>query len=371
MLICYFLFVYIVYAKLMIMTGPAPFTSDPILIKLCILTLGAFFLFSCSRSHYTVIDFEDESYYSSHTHSQHIKNEIENSFRSVKRIQSTVFYRTYKFDLENLPLESELYGANLEEISVGTSSDNHSTAGTAVVLSQSRSRLGLLTASHIVTSPDTIWHHAFDVPNQPNSPVEAVSVKERVSYYIFGAEEIGSFELVINDSRRDLALLTTRMGTGRNSDIRPLSIPAGNMDHLDWADLVYAVGYPKGVQMVTSGIVSKMNIPRRSGFVVDASFNRGFSGGIVFAARSDGSGLEWIGMMTSASADIEYMLAPEYITEDEYNPDIPYSGPMFVRRIPRINYGITYAVDISEVQNFFSENEQSLRELGLPIPSFP
>jgi len=345
--------------------------KNPIFLKLSVLIAGLFFLLSCSQSHYTVIDFEDESYFSSHTHSQHIKNEIENSFRSVKRIQSTVFYRTFKFDLDNLPLESQLHGADLEAVSVASSSDNHSSAGTAVVLSQSRNRLGLLTASHIVTSPDTVWHHAADVPNQANRPVEAVSVKERVSYYIFGQEEIGSFELVVNDTRRDLAILTTQMGTGRNSNIRPLAIPPGNIDRLDWADLVYAVGYPKGVQMVTSGIVSKMNIPRRSGFVVDASFNRGFSGGIVFAARSDGSGLEWMGVLTSASADIEYMLTPEYISPEEYNPDIPYSGSMFVKRIPRINYGITYAVDIGEVQNFFSENEQSMRDLNLPIPSFP
>lgn len=355
----------------MTMVGLTFLQSNMTLFRLSVLITVVFSMLSCSRPQYTVIDFEDDSYFSSHTHSQHIKDEIEISFRSVKRIQSTVFYRTYQFDYENLPLESQLHGANLEEISIGISTDNHSTAGTAVVFSETRDRLGLLTASHIVTSPDTVWHHAPNVPNQGNRPVEAVSVKERVSHYIFGAEEIGSFEIVVNDSRRDLALLTTSLGTGGDSNIQPLAIPVGNTDRLDWADLVYAVGYPKGVQMVTSGVVSKMDIPRRSGFIVDASFNRGFSGGIVFAARSDGSGLEWVGVLTSASADIEYLLTPEYISDEEYNPDIPYSGSMFVRRIPRINYGITYAVDTDEIQNFFSENEQSMRELGLPIPEFP
>lgn len=332
--------------------------------------IGFLTLSACTTTEMTFVDITDESMYRSHTQSENLTNQISKNFRSVKRIQSTVFYRTYQYDIENPPLESELRGTDFSELAVQTISDNHSSAGTALVLAKTPERVGLLTAAHVVNYPDTVWHHVRGYEGS-NRPVEAISVKENMSYYIFGQEQIGSFELVVSDNYRDLAFLSTRLGTGVNSDIVPLSSRPGDSEKLDWADLVYAMGYPKGYQVVTTGIVSQHLTPRRQGFIIDASFNRGFSGGVVFAIRNDRTELEWVGILTSAAAEVEYLLTPGYIPDEEYDPDIEYTGSIYVQRIPRINYGITHAVGIGEIRDFFNDHQQEIRRKGFFIRELP
>lgn len=119
--------------------------------------------------------------------------------------------------------------------------------------------------------------------------------------------------------------------------------------------------------MVTMGIASRSDHPSRS-ILIDASFNRGFSGGALFAVRNDGSGLEFIGIVTSALGQSETYLAPETIQRDEYDPDVPYTGEVFVRTAPRINYGITNAVDTEVIMEFFREKEDQLNDFGLIVP---
>jgi hypothetical protein len=172
-------------------------------------------------------------------------------------------------------------------------------------------------------------------------------------------------DLVANDINRDLAIMTN--SESEESLMRPLSLPIGRSDELGWGDIVYALGYPKGAKMVTMGTASRSDHPTRS-ILIDASFNRGFSGGGLFAVRNDGSGLEFIGVITSALGESETYLAPQTIDTEEYDPDVPYTGDMFVRTAPRINYGITNAVDTEEVMEFLRENQDRLNDAGLVIP---
>ncbi len=345
--------------------------SNSFLVILTLFISGFFMLSGCTTEQYVVLESDDDSRYRSVAQSGLITDQIYDSFNSIKRIQSTVFYRTYQFNPDELPSRAQLEDILFEEIAYHTSAENHSSAGTAVVISRTSNRIGLLTASHIVSYPDTVWHYVDGNSGNPDRPVEAVSIREATSNYIFGAEEAGSFDIELNDRRRDLALLTSRIGLGQESEIKPLSIPSGEPAELKWSDIVYSIGYPKGVRMITSGVVSMSSPSQRDGFRVDSSFNRGFSGGIVFAVRNDGRGLEWVGILTSASADIEFVLTPGYISDDEYNPELIYEGPIYVKRTPRINYGITHAVSMSEVRDFLEENSSTLRRLGFSISRMP
>jgi hypothetical protein len=336
-----------------------------------LLALSLIMFVSCRTVEQTFVEITDDSLYRSHTQSSYLTEQIRESFQSVKRIQSTVFYTTYLFDYENPPLRSELEDVDFRQIAYDTARDNHSSAGTAVVLARSDDRIALLTAAHVVTFQDTIWHYSQGLENEGDKPVEAVSVKENVLNYIYGQENVGAFELIVSDEFRDLALLSTRLGVNSDTDLLPLPIQAGDSDQLEWADLVYALGYPKGYRMVTSGIVSETYSQRRQGFNIDASFNRGYSGGIVFAVRNDQTTFEWVGILISAAADIEYLLTPGYVSFDEYDPELEYTGSMYIERFPRINYGITNAISINEVRQFFSENQDIIRRNGFPARLFP
>lgn len=307
---------------------------------------------------------DDNGYYRNHLQSQAVRDGIEEGFNSVVRIQNNVVYRTYQFYIDEMFLRSELEGEDLSEVAADSYLDDQSSAGTAVVLSEYRGKYTMLTASHTVFYPDTVWHYRTN-PEDESQYVEAVSVRESVNYILINERGVIKLDLIANDTNRDLAIMTN--SERRESLMTPLSLPFGRSDRLGWGDVVYALGYPKGAKMVTMGTASRSNHPVRS-ILIDASFNRGFSGGALFAVRNDGEGLEFIGVVTSALGESETYLTPVPVQDREYDPDVPYTGDLFVRTVPRINYGITNAVDTELIMDFLEENEDLLNDADLLIP---
>lgn len=334
-----------------------------------IITIIIIFITGCTGSQEMVrmVNPTDKGTYRNHVNSGVIRSQIEEGFESVLRVQNNVIYRTYQFYLDDLPRKSELQGQDFDEVSGQSYLDDQSTAGTAIVLTDFRGKFALLTASHTVFYPDTIWHYRENSPDPEDPLVEAVSIRQTVNHFVIKEDGIIRLELVVNDSKRDLAVLTNINRISGDLMV-PLSIPLGNSELLDWGDMVYALGYPKGAKMVTMGTASRSDHPTRS-ILIDASFNRGFSGGALFAVRNDGSGLRWVGLITSALGENETYLIPEFASTKDFDPDVPYTGELFVRSTPRINYGITNAVAVNEIMEFFRENEDRIRDYGILIPS--
>jgi len=337
-------------------------------LQLCLFAGGVLFLMSSCRTTepQAVITNGDDGYYQNMVYTPLVREQIRESFKSVRRIQSNVIYKTYQFYLDDMPRESEIPNLELENIAAETTIDNHSTAGTGIVLSVRSRGVAILSASHTVTFADTIYHYSSEPAPEGNRYLEAISIKESLNQFIYADNDIVFMEMAVNDPRRDLAIMKT-VSSHQGTGLRPLALRPGDSDELDWTDIIYAVGYPRGVQMVTQGTASRSEHPIRS-IVLDISINRGFSGGAVFAVRNDGSGLEWVGMITSAMGEQDVFLVPEEIPGEEYNPDIPYTGDMFVKTKPRIYYGITNAVDIKRVREFINENREKIDELGLRVP---
>ncbi len=334
----------------------ACFTCVPLLVILLLL--------GCRSNEIVVQEARDRGYYQNQALSLNVRDQINDSFRSVRRIQSSVIYRTYEMHLIDgeFPTVEDIEGKDLDRISDHVTVDTHSSAGTAIVLSIENRNALLLTASHVVSYPDTIYHYSRSPENGFQNRVAAVSVTQSRSQYLVTGSGVAGIEVISNDSRRDLALLRT-VSDISGAGLRVLDIPMGDPRRVEWTDVVYAVGYPRGVQMVTRGIASKSNHPVGR-ITMDLSINRGFSGGAVFAVRNDGSGLEWIGSVTSAMGEREVYLSPEVLYNEEYSSELPYEGLMYVQSAPRIYYGITHAVDVNEVSRFIRENRITLLENG-------
>lgn len=340
------------------------------IINLLILIL---FVYGCSGSERIIVERAEhdiQTHYMSVTGSDFMRDEIKKGIEAVERLHNTAIYRTYQFNADNLPLQSDFIDNNFESRAYRTSVDYQSTAGSALVLKNNGGKTALFTASHTVTFPDTVWHYAEETEQEPYNIVEAVSVRESISHFLIGSEGIYDFEVAINDPARDLAILSHSWEPRERPRLTPLELQAGRSEELDWTDLVYAAGYPKGVEMVTRAMVSKSGQSPRRSFVLDAAFNRGFSGGAIFAERSDGSGMEWVGMISSASADREEYLVPELNGDEEFRPDLEYSGMIYARRLQRINYGITYAVGIDQIREFYNENRNELRRRNIILSVF-
>lgn len=325
-------------------------------------TLCLSLVLSCTTSEKSMLEELDIGYYQNHALSPEVRNQVKGSFESVRRIQSSVIYRTYVFPRNQMPTVSEIPELFLNEIAIDRTAGTHSTAGTAVVISINNRRALLLTAAHVVSLPDTLYHFSDVQSDAVNRRVEAVSIAQSKNQYVFTDRGIEMIELLAQDGRRDLALMKT-ISDVSDTDLKAIMIPKGNPNRLDWTDVVYATGYPRGVQMVTRGIASRSEHPVRR-ITLDLAINRGFSGGPVFAVRNDGSGLEWLGTITSAMGERDYYLVPEDIPVEDFNPEMPYRGEIYVRSAPRIYYGISNAVDIDEARSFLRENRIVLLSHG-------
>ncbi|MEX0945352.1 MAG: serine protease [Balneolaceae bacterium] len=340
------------------------------IISIAFVMMATVLFWGCRSTEMSALEELDRGYYQNHALSLHVRNQVKNSFDAVRRIHSSIIYRTYQIS-ENgveLPTQSAIRHLDLEQISSNITVDTHTSAGTAVVVSIVNRRALMLTAAHVVSYPDTVFHFTGDKNWQGESTVYAVSVTQSKSQFVFTDKGIESIEILASDSRRDLALMST-LSDISDTDLKNLTIPIGDPNRLDWTDVVYAVGYPRGVQMVTRGIASISDHPIRR-ITVDLSMNRGFSGGPLFAIRNDGSGLEWVGTVTSALGEREVYLSPESLPNDEYSSTIPYEGALYVKNSPRIFYGITNAVGLNEAQDFFDENRGIFRSKGFSINPF-
>lgn len=337
------------------------------IFKIFLLVLCPSFLSGCITAEKSTLDEFDSGYYQNNALSPHVRNQVKESFESVRRIQSSVIYSTYHFPRNQMPTVSDIQsqGPFLGEIAVEQTVGTHSTAGTAVVIAINNQSALLLTAAHVVSLPDTLYHFS-NIQSDPENPrVEAVSIAQSKNQFVFTNRGVMVIEMIAEDSRRDLALLKTDSDVS-DTDLKTITIPRGNPNRLDWTDVVYATGYPRGVQMVTSGIASRSEHPVRR-FVLDLSINRGFSGGPLFAVRNDGSGLEWVGTITSAMGEQDYYLVPNIVPLEDFNPEMSYRGEMFVKSSPRIYYGISMAVDVNETRNFLRDHWMVLLSHGFIV----
>jgi len=338
---------------------------------LCALIVTSF-AFGCSSSDKVAterVEHDTQTLYQSAAGSDFMRDEIKKGMESVNRLHNTVVYRTYQFALDDLPTQAELANANLERRAAQSAIDHQSSAGTAIILRNSGGKTALVTASHVVSFPDTVWHYADTSVETPDFHVEAVSVRQSVAHYLIGPHGVYDFEVEMNDPSRDLAIMTLNWEQGNRPRLQPLQLRAGRSSDLDWTDQVYAVGFPLGTEMVTRAMVSNTGRSHRRSFVLDAAFNRGFSGGALFSERGDGTGMEWVGMVTSASAEREEYLIPQRNYDEEHRPDMEYTGAIYTHRTQRINYGITYALGVDQIKEFYNENRVELRRRGLTIPA--
>lgn len=289
-------------------------------------------------------------------------------FRSIKRITSTVFYNSYEFKASPAMYDGNIPEDQARTLAVRESHIHNSTAGTALVLSNTRNRLLLLTCAHIITFPDTIVQ--YYPTNDPNGqkPVRLMAYKVRQINLLIDNEELGRFDVVAEDRHKDLALLALDAPVQNSRNILPFDFPVGNIQDLKLGSFTYILGYPKGYQMVAHAIVGGITRGEHGSFLIDAPFNHGFSGGVVMALRGAAEKLELVGISNSSSATTTRVLAPDKQSISDDDVDDLYTGPIILKQQSSIDYGITRVIPVNVVREFLIENREPLRRYGFRIP---
>jgi hypothetical protein len=192
----------------------------------------------------------------------------------------------------------------------------------------------------------------------------SIAIKFQQNILFTGHEYGHDLKILALDDDLDLALIGRKTGFYR-MEIQPFPYPLGDAASLEWGTFVYLMGYPLGYQMITKGIVSPSSYKTDEFFLVDASFNEGFSGGIVLAIRDGVPNFELVGIGKSASATYENIMVPEKKDyELKYNPEVAYEGDLYVNLKRTVNYGVTKAISSLAIRDFYMKNKQKLESAG-------
>jgi len=323
----------------------------------------------CSRKIYQVAyPTLNDGKYDSEFPYKNASTELNNISQTVRKLSAIAYYKSYVFSEESRLRKSDLKRKNPRDQAVKEVYFNNSVIGSATVVSYVGRRIAFITCAHIVDFEDTLYTYFTTESGMQTPFLQSVAIKQKQNNFVADLPERGELEILAIDTELDIALLG-RMFTGDTQFPIPVfNYPFGKAAQLEWGSFVYLMGYPKGYLMVTRGIVSQPDRDRQGSFLVDALFNRGFSGGIVLAIKDGVPNFELVGLASSVSADFEYrVIPPNDIGRSGFDPRIPYEGDVFVELNRHINYGITFIVSTEIILNFIKENLDRLKMQGYDL----
>jgi S1-C subfamily serine protease len=219
---------------------------------------------------------------------------------------------------------------------------------------------------------DTVLVYQDGLKAAKNAPLKSVSILNKVEYLVFDAPKLSSFSVLSRNKADDLALIKTELPDERTEPftVETLKMNLGNEKWMQWGSLVYALGYPMGYKMLTKGLISDPDKESNFYTLSDIQFNPGISGGLVMSIRGDTHAFEWIGMASSASSTVEYVLRPRENALNEKEDFQVYTDTLFVQRKVAVNQGITRSIKASSIRRFLDESASILSANGFDLTTF-
>lgn len=297
--------------------------------------------------------------------------ELETISQSVKRINSTCFYKTYIFNESDGITLKDIQDRSLDDCAVESGFADQSSAGTGTIIYYFDGKVALLTCAHVVNYPDTIISFVADADGNPTNCIETILVKSRQTVYVAGFPEGSNLEILAIDEKNDIALIGRNYHSITNYIFPVLNYPLGESKELEWGSFVYIFSYPMNFQMVTKALVSSPNLDDKGSFILDAVVNKGSSGGIVLAIKDGVPNFELVGIIQWAPGDISNVITPEKRKGSEmYNSILPYEGKLFVKRNLDIKYGIAKVIPVDAILGFIEYNSVVLNKQGYYLEKF-
>jgi len=308
--------------------------------------------------------------YDSEFPSKNSSIELEHITHMVTKVFCIVYYKTYQFDQGSKIKQQELVSGDFKKLASTISDSHESYSGTATIISFEKNHLALLTCAHIISNLDTIISF-FNRPEAISTEyIKSITIKQRQEIFLKALTSCGNMNILALDRENDIAII----GKTCEDVLEPINIfsyPIGKAKDLRWGCFLYIIGYPLGNIMVTSGLVSEPNSDEYGTFLLDALFNKGFSGGIILALRDGIPNFELVGIVNSVSSKTEYFLKPEKeVYEYNYNERVPYKGESHVGTQETINYGITFAIPMEKIRAFYLKNRSELISEGYDLDRF-
>jgi hypothetical protein len=294
--------------------------------------------------------------------------ELEEIAEAVKLVSSTATYERFVFSEDSQIEPSHIDSLIIQRSAIRREIFTKSTSGSAAILHHKDKRIALLTCAHVVSLPDTILTHYESQGEERAVYARSISFKKEQANVVSGLPESGDVEILVMDKRSDIAFLGKELSKKAGQRVPVFGYRLGSAKELEWGTFVFVIGYPMGYKMVTRGIVSSPNRDKAGSFLLDAVFNRGFSGGIILAVRDGVPNFELVGLARSVPVRFEYVLTPgKKISDLGYDPDAPYEGSVYAELRRDLKYGITHAISVDAVRKCLQQNEAHFLEKGYDL----
>jgi len=265
--------------------------------------------------------------------------------KSVVQLNYLAVYKQYRFSLEDEISEADLQ--NKKKIKqFKPDYIRQPSSGTATVIASRRDELTLVSTLHIVDYPKLIIHRF------PESDfIKTYSIMDDYTLKFSKIEE-ERVEEIARDNINDLVLY--RVKTIEHELVKTWMRFADN-SLIKMGSEAFVLGYPLGNKLLTSAIItpSKYN---DSILLLDANFNHGFSGGLVFGFLDNSSHPQILGLATSTSASYLNLLVPDSDLNEIDLLEDEYSGTVRVKKEEKLNYGVTMVVSGEVVQEFVQKS---------------
>jgi hypothetical protein len=285
---------------------------------------------------------------------------IENT-KSVYRLSTYVTYQTWYYLPGSIPLSAKGEALFTDEV-VNRKQSSESYMGTATVIYTEGRKFLLVTAGHVLDFQDTIIRY-YEKEGE-RTGIYSVSVKQEQVNYLRDVPGGGAVRIIDIDRKEDIAICYGWVGEG-------ISIPEeldqgwGKVADIQSGNAIMLAGYPLGYRNYSRATISLYGVDANKGFLIDAGFNRGYSGGLVSAWSLEDERWHWVGIITAAPSTSDFMVVPAgQFGVTRYMPDQPYNGPLFISAQTQLAYGLTFVAPINYIRDLINRNEKRIRELG-------
>jgi hypothetical protein len=327
--------------------------------------LAGLFLGSCSRRVYkSLYPVLNDGKYDTEFPYRNCSKELKTVAESVKKLICIANYKSYIFAY-SMRVRVQDINESLLQKAKDSKFTFDSVSGTGTVIDVNDRDVAVLTCAHVFNRPDTMFSYYLTENNQKSDFIQSVSFKQKQSNYIPGLRNAGEMNILLMDKDNDIAIMGFHIDGNEPIGIHKIPYPFGSAKNLEWGSFVYMIGYPKGVELITKGIVSSPNRDDNGAFLLDALFNRGFSGGIILAIKDGAPNFEIVGIANSAYSDDENILVPA--VDWRYDESIPYQGDIYVRFKHNINYGLSQAVPSESILRLIRLNRDELEKKGYDL----
>ena len=128
-------------------------------------------------------------------------DELREISKTVQRIHSTTFYKTYTFDQTINLTKENLKNADFRSLAISEGYADQSTSGTGTTIYFDQGKVAILTCAHIVQFPDTVISYLPNDEGNFTKYVQTIFIKERQAIYVAGFPEGSEFELLVADKK--------------------------------------------------------------------------------------------------------------------------------------------------------------------------